>query len=377
MFESFSYLFLQQYWWTIISLLGSLLVFLMFVQGGQTLIYTLGETEEEKTMIINSLGRKWELTFTTLVTFGGAFFASFPLFYSTSFGGAYWVWMTILFSFVIQAVSYEYRRKPGNFLGARTFEIFLMINGFLGTILIGTAVGTFYNGAMFSIDQMHFSKWETPYGGLEAILTFHNVALGVSVYFLSRILGALYLMNSINDNNIRQRAKTQVWYNAIPFLIFFLYFLITLLLKDSFSYDRESGFVYIEPYKYLHNLIHMPVVLVFLLSGIVLVLCGIWKGAFKSTSISGIWFAGSGTILTVFSLFLIAGLNHTAFYPSVADTQSSLTIENASSSKFTLTIMSYVSLLVPFVLAYIWYAWKSMDNRKIDAQDMKENTHVY
>ncbi len=376
MFETLSYLLLQQYWWIIISLLGALLVFLMFVQGGQTLIYTLGKTDEERTMIVNALGRKWEFTFTTLVTFGGAFFASFPLFYATSFGGAYWVWMAILFCFVIQAVSYEFRRKPHNFLGAKTYEVFLFINGLGGTVLIGTAVGTFFNGAMFSVDYMNFSQWETPYGGLEAVFTFHNVALGLTVFFLSRVLAVLYFMNSISDENIAIRAKKQLLYNAVPFLVFFLYFLIGLLLKEGFAYHPDTKTVFMEPYKYLHNLLEMPVVLALLLLGIAGVLWALFTALTKQSH-KGIWFAGAGTVLVVFSLFLIAGLNSTSFYPSVADLQSSLTIENASSSKFTLTVMSYVSLLVPFVLAYIWYAWKLMDRKKIDSDEMKEGSHVY
>lgn len=377
MLNSISYFALQEYWWIIISLLGALLVFLMFVQGGQTLIFSLGHTDREKTMVVNALGRKWEFTFTTLVTFGGAFFASFPLFYSTSFGGAYWVWMIILFCFIIQAVSYEYRKKPANFLGAKTYEIFLFVNGLLGTILIGTAVGTFFNGAMFSVNSMNFSKWETPYGGLEAVLNFHNVALGLSVFFLSRILGSLYLLNSISDTIIQNRCRRQVLYNAIPFLFFFLYFLIRLLVMNGFAYNPQTKLVSLEAYKYLHNLLAMPMIGGMLLIGVLLVLVGIADGAFRKTSIRGIWFAGGGTILTVLSLFLIAGLNHTSFYPSIADLQSSLTIENASSSKFTLTVMSYVSLLVPFVVAYIWIAWRSIDRKKISSNDLDQNYHVY
>ncbi|HOP13864.1 MAG TPA: cytochrome d ubiquinol oxidase subunit II, partial [Lentimicrobium sp.] len=277
MFETFELLTLQQYWWIIISLLASLLVFLMFVQGGQTLIYTLGKTDTERSMIVNTLGRKWELTFTTLVTFGGAFFASFPLFYSTSFGGAYWVWMAILFAFIIQAISYEYRSKPNNFLGKRTFEVFLFINGALGTILIGTAVGTFFNGAMFSVDKLNLtniydsaiSRWETPFHGLEAVLNFHNVALGLSVFFLARVLGILYIVNSVSDENIHGRARKQMLYNAVPFLLFFLYFVIHLLLKQGFAVNPDTGEVFMEKFKYFHNLIQMPVVLVLFLAGVV------------------------------------------------------------------------------------------------------------
>ena len=376
MFESLSYLALQQYWWAIISLLGALFVFLTFVQGGQTLIYTIGKTETERTMLVNTLGRKWEFTFTTLVTFGGAFFASFPLFYATSFGGAYWVWMAILFFFVVQAVSYEYRTKPANFLGAKTYEIFLILNGAFGTILVGTAVGTFFNGAMFSLNDMNNVNWETPYRGLEAVLTFHNVALGLSVFFLARVLGALYFMNSVDSKPIFERSKKQVIYNAIPFLVFFLYFLIWLLLKEGFAYNMGTGEVLMEKYKYLHNLIQMPLVAIILLLGVVGVLWGIAISVFKETT-KGVWFTGAGTVLAVFALFLLAGFNGTAFYPSNYDLQSSLTIENASSSHFTLTVMSYVSLVVPFVLAYIWWVWKAMNAKKIDEKEMQEESHVY
>ncbi len=376
MFESLSYLALQQYWWVIVSLLGALFVFLTFVQGGQTLIYTIGKNETERSLLVNTLGRKWEFTFTTLVTFGGAFFASFPLFYATSFGGAYWVWMAILIFFVIQAVSYEYRKKPNNLLGSKTYEIFLILNGAFGTILVGTAVGTFFNGAMFSLNEMNNVLWQTPFRGLEAVLTFHNVALGLAVFFLARILGALYFMNSVDDENILARSKKQVLYNAIPFLVFFLYFLIALILKDGYAYDSATGIVSMEEYKYLNNLLQMPLVLIALLIGVVAVLWGIGISIFKSSS-QGVWFAGGGTVLVVWMLFLIAGFNGTAFYPSSYDIQSSLTIENASSSHFTLTAMSYVSLFVPFVIAYIWWFWRAMNNKKIDEKELSEESHTY
>lgn len=376
MFESLSHLVLQQYWWIIISLLGAILVFLLFVQGGQTLIYTLGKTDMERRLLVNSLGRKWEFTFTTLVTFGGAFFASFPLFYSTSFGGAYWVWMLILFAFIIQAVSYEYRSKPSNFLGAKTYEAFLFINGALGTILLGTAVATFFTGSEFSVSEMNFSKWEGAARGLELALNPHNLSLGLAVFFLARVLAILYFMNNIDENNIIGRTKKQLIYNTIPFLIFFLSFVIWLMFIDGFAYDPMSKKVSYESFKYLHNFLQMPIVLIVFLIGVVLVLFGIGKSILKSTS-NGIWFAGTGTILTVLALFLIAGFNNTAFYPSTYDLQSSLTIENASSSKYTLKAMSYVSLMVPFVIAYIWYAWKSINNKKIDAEEMNEDIHVY
>jgi len=376
MFENLTHLALQQYWWVIISLLGAILVFLLFVQGGQTLIYTLGKTDMERRLLVNSLGRKWEFTFTTLVTFGGAFFASFPLFYSTSFGGAYWVWIIILFAFVIQAVSYEYRSKPDNFLGAKTYEIFLFINGALGTILLGTAVATFFTGSEFSINEMNFSKWEGAAGGLELALNLHNLSLGLAVFFLARVLAILYFMNNVDDENILSRSKKQLIYNAVPFVVFFLIFVIWLMFIEGFAYDPVTKEVFYEPFKYLHNFLQMPLVLIIFLLGVLLVLFGIGKSILKATS-NGIWFAGAGTIFAVLALFLIAGFNNTAFYPSTFDLQNSLTIENASSSKYTLTAMSYVSLMVPFVIAYIWYVWKSINNKKINAEEMGEDIHVY
>ncbi len=376
MFESLSHLALQQYWWVIVSLLGSLLVFLMFVQGGQTLIYTLGKTDIERRMIVNTLGRKWEFTFTTLVTFGGAFFASFPLFYSTSFGGAYWVWMAILFSFVIQAVAYEFRSKPNNIFGHRTYETFLFLNGALGTILIGTAVGTFFTGSQFSLNEMNFSRWETPSHGLEAALNVRNLSLGLSVFLLARILGILYIMNSIENENIFARSQKQLLINTIPFLVFFLFFVISLLVSEGFAYDPDTKQVFLEDFKYLHNLLHSPITLLLFLAGVVLVLFGIIKTLLKKTT-NGIWFAGIGTVLTVLALFFLAGFNNTAYYPSTFNLQNSLTIENSSSSKFTLTVMSYVSLFVPFVLAYIFYAWKSINNKPITEVEMQEDSHIY
>ncbi|MCD4832696.1 MAG: cytochrome d ubiquinol oxidase subunit II [Bacteroidales bacterium] len=376
MFESLSHLVLQQYWWVIISLLGAILVFLLFVQGGQTLIYTLGKTDMERRLIVNSLGRKWEFTFSTLVTFGGAFFASFPLFYATSFGGAYWVWMLILFAFIIQAVSYEFRSKPNNFLGAKTYEVFLFINGVLGTILLGIAVATFFTGSEFSINEMNFSKWEGAARGLELALNPHNLSLGLAIFFLARVLAILYFMNNIDDENIFSRSKKQLIYNAIPFLVFFLVFVIWLMFVDGFAYDPVSKKVSCESYKYLHNFLQMPMVLIIFLLGVVLVLLGIGKSIFTICT-KGIWVAGVGTIMTVLALFLLAGFNNTAFYPSTFDLQSSLTIENASSSKYTLKVMAYVSLMVPFVIAYIWYTWRLMNNKKIDADEMGEDIHVY
>lgn len=377
MFESLSHIALQQYWWIINSLLGSILVFLMFVQGGQTLIYKIGKTELERTIVVNALGRKWEFTFTTLVTFGGAMFASFPLFYSTSFGGAYWVWMAILFCFIIQAVAYEFRSKPSNVWGAKTYEAFLFINGLLGTILIGTAVGTFFNGAEFTVNEMNQSRWANAYGGLEAVLNWHNVALGLTVFFLARVLGSLYFMNNIEHDEIFSRSKKQLLTSGTPFLILFLSFSIRLLLMDGFAVNAETDIVKLESYKYLNNLIDMPLVALLFLIGVTAVLFGIIKSYLGVKYTKGIWYAGGGTILVVFSLFLIAGLNNTAFYPSLADMQSSLTIRNASSSYYTLTAMSYVSLMVPFVIAYIVWAWRAINNKKLDVEEVQAEDHLY
>ncbi|NOU58731.1 cytochrome d ubiquinol oxidase subunit II [Marinifilum caeruleilacunae] len=377
MFENLSHLALQQYWWVIDSLLGSILVFLMFVQGGQTLIYRIGKTEEERSLLINALGRKWEFTFTTLVTFGGAMFASFPLFYSTSFGGAYWVWMAILFCFIIQAVSYEFRSKPSNVWGAKTFEIFLFINGLLGTILIGTAVGTFFNGAEFTVNDLNQSRWATPYGGLEAVLNIHNVALGLSVFFLARLLGSLYFIHHIDQDEIVKRSRKQLLYCGIPFLVMFLFFAIRLLLMDGFAVHPENGLVSIEAYKYLNNFLEMPLLIFLFLAGVCLVLFGLIKSYLIEKYSKGFWFTGAGTIFVVFALFLVAGLNHTAFYPSLADLQSSLTIQNASSSHYTLTAMSYVSLMVPFVAAYIVWAWRAINNKKLDVEELNAEEHKY
>jgi cytochrome bd ubiquinol oxidase subunit II len=390
MFEAFSHIALQHYWWIIVSLLGAILVFLMFVQGGQTLIYTIGKTNDERTILINLLGRKWEFTFTTLVTFGGAFFASFPLFYSTSFGGAYWVWMVILFAFIIQAVSYEYRSKAGNFLGKRTYETFLLLNGILAPVLIGTAVATFFTGSQFSINFMNItrltgdkmpviSEWTGPAHGLEAALSLHNLSLGLAVFFLSRVLALLYFMNRIKHPEMMERVKKQLLINAIPFVFFFLTFVIWTMLSDGFAVNPQTGEVFLEPFKYLHNLIQMPVVAVLFVLGVALVLIGIIRPltCFEKCSTKGIWGAGIGTVLTVLALFLLAGFNNTAFYPSTSDLQSSLTIQNSSSSLYTLTVMSYVSLLVPFVIAYIFVAWRSIDNKKIDMEELKNESHVY
>jgi len=366
---------LQIYWWFIVSLLGGLLVFMMFVQGGQSLIFSLGKDELKKDMLINSIGRKWELTFTTLVMFGGACFAAFPLFYATSFGGAYWVWLAILFCFIVQAVSYEYRKKPDNFLGARTYEIFLFINGSLGVILIGMAVSTFFSGSAFVLNEHNFVEWKTPFRGLEALANPYLYLLGIAMFFLSRIGGCLYLMNNIADGEFIQNARKQLIINTVLFLPFFLGFLAWILTKDGFAYDA-NGVVSLVAYKYAINLIEMPIAGALLLVGVLLVLIGIFQGAFTK-SIRGIFAYGVGVTLAVTALFLITGLNGTAFYPSFSDLSSSLTIKNASSSHYTLGVMAYVSLLVPFVLAYIVIVWRAIDSKKITQDEIKNDHHAY
>ena len=380
-----TYVLLQQDWWFVVSLLGALLVFLLFVQGGQSLLFTIGKTEVEQKMIMNSTGRKWEFTFTTLVTFGGAFFASFPLFYSTSFGGAYWVWMLILLCFVLQAVSYEYQSKKGNLLGKKTYRIFLILNGVLGPLLLGTAVGTFFTGAEFVVNKEQLSEvampvistWANPLHGLEAAFNPWNLMLGLAVFFLSRVLALLYFINNINDVNIYDRCRSQLRKETIPFLLFFLAFVINLVLTDGFAVDPQSQVVFMQPFKYFINLTQMPAVGAVLLVGVIAVLMGISKTIFVKGWKKGIWFTGVGTVLTVLALLLCAGWNNTAYYPSLADLQSSLTIHNSCSSLFTLKVMSFVSLLVPFVLAYIYYAWRALDLRKIDSQEMNESHHTY
>ena len=375
--------FLQHYWWFIISLLGALLVFLMFVQGGQALLYDKGRTEEERNMLVNSLGRKWEFTFTTLVTFGGAFFASFPLFYSTSFGGAFYVWMAILFCFVLQAVAYEYRRKPANVFGERTFNAFLLINGVLGPLLIGTAVGTFFTGAEFTVDRLNLanqggaaviSQWATPWHGLEAVAEWRNVLLGAAVALLAMTLACQYFMNNIDDETILRRAQSRMRLFGVLFVVCFVAWLLALLLADGRAADA-AGTISAEPYKYLRNLLEMPYVTVVLLLGVVSVLWSIrlgWCGSRRA-----VWFGGAGTVLTVLSLLLLAGWNGTAYYPSLTDMQSSLTITNSSSSLFTLRTMAWVSLFVPFVAAYIWYAWRAMNRRPITREEIRGDDHQY
>ena len=375
-----TYVFLQHYWWFLVSLLGALLVFLMFVQGANSLISSLGRTPDGMRMVLNSTGRKWEITFTTLVTFGGAFFASFPLFYSTSFGGAYWVWMLILLTFVLQAVSYEFQNKLGNILGPKTFRFFLVLNGVLGPFLIGTAVATFFNGSNFVIekaslmDQMQpiISRWANASNGLDAVLDPWNLMLGFAVLFLARILGILYVMNNVNDEDIRSRGSVRLVGNTVAFLIFFLAFVIRTLLKDGYALNPQSGEIFMEPFKYFNNLIAMWPLLILLLIGVVCVLYGIGRTLVSKTYVKGIWPAGIGTVLTVLVLLLIVGWNNTAYYPSNADLQSSLTIQNSCSSEFTLRTMFYVSLLIPFVLAYIAYCWYSLDKKKITKEEIGE-----
>ena len=376
MFGDLSLLTLQQYWYIIVSLLGSILVFLFFVQGGQTFIFRIGKSDPERTILVNALGRKWEFTFTTLVTFGGAFFASFPLFYATSFGGAYWVWMILLFAFVIQAVSYEFRTKANNFLGQRTYESFLFINGLVGTFLVGVAVATFFSGSQFSLNEMNSVIWATGAHGLEAALSPFNLSLGLTVFFLARVLGLLYFMKTIDNENIIARSKKALFKNTIPFVVFFLVFATWLMLRDGFAVNPQTGEIYMEPYKYFHNLMAMHAVLVMFLVGVLAVLGGIASGFLRDFD-KGIWFAGPGTVLVVFSLFMLAGMNNTAFYPSAYDLQSSLTIQNASSSQYTLVALSWVSLFVPVVLIYIIFAWRALNKKKIDEQEMKEEHHVY
>ncbi|MGN0256850.1 MAG: cytochrome d ubiquinol oxidase subunit II [Bacteroides sp.] len=379
------YLFLQHYWWFIVSLLGAILVFLLFVQGGNSLVYTLGRTEEERRMIMNSTGRKWEFTFTTLVTFGGAFFASFPLFYSTSFGGAYWLWMIILFSFVLQAVSYEFQSKEGNLLGKKVYRAFLIANGIIGPLLLGGAVATFFTGSDFLINKGNManelmpviSQWGNGWHGLDALANPWNWVLGLAVFFLARVLGILYIMNNVADENLRSRGSVQLVGNAAFFVLLFVIFLLYVVLKDGYAVDPATGIISMEPYKYLHNLLDMWYVLIALLVGVVLVLYGIVRTVVSKSYILGIWPVGIGVVVTVLSLLLCAGWNNTAYYPSNADLQSSLCITNSSSSLFTLRTMAYVSVLVPFVLAYIIYAWRSIDRKKIDVDELKEEEHLY
>ncbi|MCR5818823.1 MAG: cytochrome d ubiquinol oxidase subunit II [Prevotella sp.] len=381
-----TYDFLQHYWCFIVSLLGAILVFLLFVQGANSVARSLGYTDEGTRLVYNSTGRKWEFTFTTLVTFGGAFFASFPLFYSTSFGGAYWLWMLILFTFVLQAVSYEFQNKLGNFLGPKTFQFFLTLNGILGPLLLGGAVATFYEGSNFIIEKDNLlggdgitpviSHWANASNGLDALLNPWVLVFGLAVMFLARVLGILYVMNNVADEDIRSRGSVRLLGSAIPFLILFVAYVVHLLLKDGFAVDPTTGAIYMEPYKYLHNFIDMWYLLVIFMVGVVLVLFGIGKTIFSKSYIGGIWPAGIGTVLTVLALLLCSAWNNTAYYPSTADLQSSLTLTNSCSSEFTLRTMFYVSFLVPFVLAYIIYCWRKIDAKKLDKDEIK-NDHAY
>ena len=394
-----TYEFLQHYWCFVVSLLGALLVFLLFVQGANSMIFTIGKNNQERRMLINSTGRKWEFTFTTLVTFGGAFFASFPLFYSTSFGGAYWLWMLILFTFVLQAVSYEFQNKLGNFLGPKTFQCFLVLNGILGPLLLGGAVATFFEGSNFIVDKATLtspllsegtgeaiSHWANASHGLDALLNPWVLVFGLAVLFLARTLGTLYMMNNINDDEIRTRCRYQLAGAAFVFVVLFVAYLVHLLLKDGYAYD-DTGKIFMEPNKYLHNMIEMWYLTVVLLIGVVLVLYGIIRELLGGSkfftlhsslfTLSGIWFAGIGTVLTVTPLLLLSAWNHTAYYPSTADLQSSLTLENSCSSYFTLNTMFWVSLLVPFVLGYIIYCWRKIDSKKIDRAEIESDDHAY
>lgn len=373
-----SYDFLQHYWWFLVSLLGALLVFLLFVQGANTLIFNLGKTDNERRIVINSTGRKWEFTFTTLVVFGGGFFASFPLFYSTSFGGAYWLWMIILFSFVIQAVSYEFQNKIGNILGTKTFQVFLIINGFIAPLLLGGAVATFFNGSNFIVDkgnitefaQPVISRWANCSHGLDALLDIWNLVLGAAVFFLARALGSFYIINNVASNIINSRARRQVLLNSAIFLVLFLVFLTHILLKDGYAYDPQTGIITMEPMKYLHNLLDMWYLLIVLLIGVALLLYAIIRTVRDESYTKGIWLAGVGVVLVVLILLLCAGWNNTAYYPSNVDLQSSLTIANSSGSKFTLTAMSVVSLFIPFVLGYIFWAWRAIDKKQITEEEI-------
>ena len=380
-----TYEFLQHYWCFIVSLLGAILVFLLFVQGANSLVFSLGGSDEGRRLVVNSPGRKWEFTFTTLVTFGGAFFASFPLFYSTSFGGAYWLWMIILFTFVLQAVSYEFQNKLGNILGPKTFQCFLVLNGILGPLLLGGAVATFYEGSNFIVEKGNMidatamtpviSHWGNASHGLDALLNPWVLVFGFAVVFLARVLGALYVINNVNDDEIRSRGRHSLLTNAVPFVILFVAYLVHLLLKEGYAYNAE-GFIFLEPFKYLNNFIDMWYLTILLLIGVVLVLFGIGKTIVDKTYVAGIWPAGIGTVLTVLALLLCSAWNMTAYYPSTAQLQASLTIENSCSSEFTLRTMFYVSLLVPFVLAYIVYCWRAIDKKKLTREEINDG-HAY
>lgn len=374
-----TYQFLQQYWWFVVSFMGAFLVFFLFVQGGNSLIFCLGRTPEERRLVINSTGHKWEFTFTTLATFGASFFASFPLFYSTSFGGAYWIWMLILFSFVVQAVSYEFQNKLGNFLGPKVFQICLIINGIVGPLLLGGAVATFFDGSNFYIEKANIttgiqpviSHWANASYGLDALLDVWNVIFGLAVFFLARVTGLLYMRNNINDETLRERCRNRLIYNAVLFLVFFLTFLVRTLLKDGYAVNPTTDVIFMEPMKYLHNLLTMWPLLIIFLVGVLLVLFGIGRTIFDKQYVKGIWPEGIGVILVVTVLLLIAGWNNTAFYPSNVDLQSSLTISNACSSEVTLRVMAWVTLLIPIIIAYGAYCWWSIDKKKITKAEIE------
>ena len=378
-----TYEFLQNYWWILVALLGGLLVALMFVQGANIHLVNRRLDDVQKRMVLNSTGRKWELTFTTLVTFGGAFFASFPLFYSTSFGGAYWVWVLLLVTFVFQAVSYEFQNKKGNLLGVKGFRIALLANGVLAPFLVGTAVGTFFTGSPFTVDKAAIanpaspviSTWQSPWHGLEALGQGHAVLLGLTVVFLAIILGALYILNNVDDHDVRRQMRGTLKIAAVPFLLFFVAWFVILMLKDGFSVGTD-GVVSMEPYKYLQNFLHQRFVFILFAVGVLLVLAGLYLGVFTKHR-RGFWFAFPGTVLVVMAVFFLAGFNGTAYYPSLTDLQSSLTIRNSSSSYFTLKVMSWVSLLIPFVVAYIAFAWHSMDKHKITREEIEKTRHKY
>ncbi|SCD20701.1 cytochrome bd quinol oxidase subunit 2 [Proteiniphilum saccharofermentans] len=382
-----TYDFLQKYWWFVMSLLGGLLVFLMFVQGGQSMLNSLSKKEDEKKLLINALGRKWEYTFTTLVTFGGAFFASFPLFYSTSFGGAYWAWMILLFCFVLQAISYEYQSKPGNIFGPKTYRAFLFLNGVLGTFLLGVVVSSFFTGSEFTVGKGNIaglgasgftiSQWQNPLHGLELLADVRNLSLGLAVLFLARTMASLFFVNRLDHEVLEARSRKFTLYNGVPFVVFFLVFLIWTLVAEGYAVNPETKVIYMEKMKYLHNFIEMPIVLVLFVLGVLSVLYGIFNTVFNKGFKKGVWFAGAGAIVTVTMLLLVAGYNNTAYYPSSVDLQSSLTLQNSSSSYFTLSAMAVVSLLVPFVIAYIFYAWRALEKKKLSLDDLESDGHAY
>ena len=383
----FTYSFLQHYWWFLISLIAGIFAFLLFVQGGQSMLFSLSKTENEKKLLVNALGRKWHYTFTTLVVFGGAFFASFPLFYSTSFGGAYWVWMIILFSFTLQAVSYQFQSQVGNFLGAKVYRSFLVINGVVGTFLVGVVLATFFTGSEFTVGKgnitglgslgLIISQWQNPWHGLEALLNVRNLSLGFAVLFLARTMACLFFINRLDHPVLQRRTHKYLTYNAIPFLFSFLIFVIWTLVSDGFAVNPETKVVYMENMKYLNNFLEMPVLLAIFLVGVVAVLYGIIATALNSKFRKGVWISGIGTILTVTMLIFISGVNNTAFYPSVTDLQSSLTIQNSSASMFSLKAMSVVSLFIPVVIGYIFYAWNAIENKHMSLEEIKAEKNAY